>query len=149
MDYMKEQNERTLMVIQVESPEGLNNLDEIMAVEGIDVAFIGPNDLSLSLGVMGQYNNPIFIDAVDKVVFCLVAPEKRAGRYARLFRDHRGRRAMETTPVEKNQRGLHDSGLFILHVFRHRTLPRGLTGQSSLPGCCYGKNVTCPNRHLL
>lgn len=47
--YMVQQNERTLMIVQIESPSGLENIDEIMAVNGIDVAFIGPNDLSSSL----------------------------------------------------------------------------------------------------
>ena len=68
LEYMKEQNERTLMFVQIESREGVKNVDAIMAVDGVDVAFIGPNDLSLDLGVMGQLDSPIYKEALAKVV---------------------------------------------------------------------------------
>ena len=53
--YMKQTNEETILMVQVESPVSVNNLDEILQVEGIDCAFVGPNDLSQSMGIMGQY----------------------------------------------------------------------------------------------
>lgn len=52
--YTDDQNERTLLVVQVEGERGVENIDEILAVEGIDVVFLGPYDLSQSLGIPGQ-----------------------------------------------------------------------------------------------
>jgi 2-keto-3-deoxy-L-rhamnonate aldolase RhmA len=52
--YTEDQNERTLLVVQVEGEQGVENIDEILAVDGIDVVFLGPYDLSQSLGIPGQ-----------------------------------------------------------------------------------------------
>lgn len=68
VEYMKETNEETMLMIQIESPKGLENLSDIMDVEGIDIAFIGPADLSQSMGIMGQMDNPIFISALEKII---------------------------------------------------------------------------------
>lgn len=53
-DYTARQNEETAVIIHIEGEEGIANLDEIAAVEGIDVVFIGPYDLSQSLGIPGK-----------------------------------------------------------------------------------------------
>ena len=57
-DYTTRQNEEVTVIIHIEGEDGVKNLDEIMAVEGIDVLFIGPYDLSQSLGVPGQVRSP-------------------------------------------------------------------------------------------
>ena len=46
------------MVVQIETPLGMKNLDEIAAVDGVDIVFAGPADLSASLDVIGQFNHP-------------------------------------------------------------------------------------------
>jgi 2-dehydro-3-deoxyglucarate aldolase/4-hydroxy-2-oxoheptanedioate aldolase len=46
----------------------LDNLDEILSVEGIDVCMIGPADLSFSLGIHGQFDHPKFNEALDHVL---------------------------------------------------------------------------------
>lgn len=56
--------EEILLIVQIETQEGLDNLDEILSVEGIGAALIGPNDLSISLGIKGQFDNSKFTDAV-------------------------------------------------------------------------------------
>ena len=66
--YMNTANEDTIMMIQVESPISIKNLEEILSVEGIDSAFVGPNDLSQSMGIMGQYQHPDFLKAMDTVI---------------------------------------------------------------------------------
>lgn len=66
-EYMKKVNDETILVIQIESQAASNNVDQLLSVEGIDAAFIGPNDLSQSMGIMGQTNHPDFIAAVDRV----------------------------------------------------------------------------------
>jgi 2-keto-3-deoxy-L-rhamnonate aldolase RhmA len=61
-------NRETLAVIMIESREGVENVEAIAAVPEIDVLFIGPYDLSLSLGIMEQFENPIFWKAVEKII---------------------------------------------------------------------------------
>lgn len=63
-----EQSNRTGTVIaQIESATGLENADAIAAVEGVDVIWLGHFDLSLSLGVPGQFDHPDFVAAVDRL----------------------------------------------------------------------------------
>lgn len=57
-DYLPHANAETLVIVQIESPEGIKNLEEIARVEGVDVVFAGPLDLSASLGVIGQTKHP-------------------------------------------------------------------------------------------
>ena len=52
----------------IEAGEGKNNLEEIFSVEGIDVAYVGPYDLSMSLGIFRQFDHPKFIKALEMVV---------------------------------------------------------------------------------
>lgn len=66
--YLAQAQTETLLVLQIEGREGIQNLDEIMAVEGVDVLFIGPFDLSESLGVSGQLDHPLLLDTVGEVV---------------------------------------------------------------------------------
>ena len=54
-------------MIQIEDKEALDCLDEIAAVEGIDAFFVGPGDLSASLGVYGEADSPVMEDAIRKV----------------------------------------------------------------------------------
>ena len=61
-------NRETMVVVQIESKEALDYVEEIASLEGLDVLFIGPYDLSLSLGIIEQFDNPIFWEAVDRVV---------------------------------------------------------------------------------
>jgi 2-keto-3-deoxy-L-rhamnonate aldolase RhmA len=61
-------NEETLIIVQTETAKGVENVDEILSVDGIDVAWIGQCDLSISLGVPGQYDHPKFLKAFDKVL---------------------------------------------------------------------------------
>jgi 4-hydroxy-2-oxoheptanedioate aldolase len=58
-----------MVVIQIESPKALQNLDEILSVPGIDVAFIGPNDLHALLGLApsNEGAEPEFLAAVETV----------------------------------------------------------------------------------
>ncbi len=67
-DFMKESNEHTLIVAQIETQEAVENVDSILSVEGIDVGLIGPNDLSISLGIPDQMGSEIIIKAIDRVV---------------------------------------------------------------------------------
>jgi 4-hydroxy-2-oxoheptanedioate aldolase len=57
-DYLPRANEEVCVVVQVETPKGINNVEAIAAVEGVDVVFAGPTDLSASLGCIGQVEHP-------------------------------------------------------------------------------------------
>ena len=61
-------NEETMIIPHIESIEAVNNLQEIIDVEGIDVFFLGPIDLSQSLGVSGQFDHPLMLEAIDRVL---------------------------------------------------------------------------------
>ncbi|MCG6190837.1 HpcH/HpaI aldolase family protein [Maribellus maritimus] len=67
-EYFKESNNNTLVIIHIEGKKGLENIDSILKVEGIDIIFIGPYDLSQSMGVPGETNHPKVVDAMKKVV---------------------------------------------------------------------------------
>lgn len=61
-------SDRVLNMIQFEDIRTLDHLEEILAVPGLDVLFVGPNDLAQSLGFPGQPNHPDVVKAVDQVV---------------------------------------------------------------------------------
>lgn len=81
-DYFREANE-ALVIVQVEGKQVLNHLDKILAVEGLDILFIGPYDLSQSLGVPGQVSHPLVIDAISKIA----EQSKKAGVVTGVFCD--------------------------------------------------------------
>ena len=76
MEYRDASKHSLLSILQIESAEGVRNVEEIAAVDGADVLFVGPMDLSTSLGVFRQYDHPLFRDALAKVV----AAAQRHGR---------------------------------------------------------------------
>jgi len=57
-DYIRQANEQRLTIVQIEDPEPMAELDEIAAIEGIDMLFFGPGDFSHGLGVPGQVDDP-------------------------------------------------------------------------------------------
>ena len=66
-EYLEVANEQTTVVVQIEHRDGVANVDEIVATPGIDVVFVGPYDLSNSMGLVGQVNHPDVRAAIDKV----------------------------------------------------------------------------------
>jgi len=67
-----------LVMIQVEGKEGLSNIDEILEVGGIDVLFVGPNDLAQSLGIPGETMHEEVLKAIDSII------EKGKGREVKI-----------------------------------------------------------------
>jgi 2-keto-3-deoxy-L-rhamnonate aldolase RhmA len=61
-------NRETMAIMMIESQEGLRGVEEIAAVPEVDALFVGPYDLSLSLGILGQFDNPVFWKALEKVI---------------------------------------------------------------------------------
>jgi len=64
-DYGRQANEEICLLVQVETQESLNNIEEIAAVPGVDGVFIGPSDLSASLGYVGQQDHPVVRAAIE------------------------------------------------------------------------------------
>ena len=65
--YYQEEDSRLLGILQIEHTDILDHLDEVAALEAIDVLFVGPADLTLSLGIFRNYNHPRFLEAIEKV----------------------------------------------------------------------------------
>jgi len=65
--YMETANVSIAVIIQAEHIDAVNNIDEIVEVDGIDAVFIGPYDLSASMGLMGQVDHPEVVEAIDRV----------------------------------------------------------------------------------
>jgi 2-keto-3-deoxy-L-rhamnonate aldolase RhmA len=66
-EYMANVEKNLVGVIQIETPNALQNIDAIASTEGVDVLFVGPNDLSLSLGILGQINHPLYQQSIQDV----------------------------------------------------------------------------------
>ena len=72
-------NDDIVGIVQIESPSALAAADELAAIDGVDVLFVGPADLSHSLGIPGQFANPVYQDALRKVVSACRAHGKAPG----------------------------------------------------------------------
>lgn len=78
-EYAKNANDRIVVIVMVETKETIENIDEILAVEGLDGVLIGPYDLSGSYGIPGQTQSPIILNAMKLVVSACRAHGKPAG----------------------------------------------------------------------
>jgi len=78
-DYVNEANQEVCLLVQVESTTGMDNLDAICAVEGVDGVFIGPSDLAASMGFRGQLTHPKVQATVDEAIRRIAASGKAAG----------------------------------------------------------------------
>jgi 2-keto-3-deoxy-L-rhamnonate aldolase RhmA len=65
---MMHANANSLLMVQIETADALQHLDAIVQIAGVDCLFIGPTDLSISLGVPGQMEAPELIDAIERVL---------------------------------------------------------------------------------
>lgn len=75
-------NENTLLIANVEGQDGMNNLEEIAQVDGIDVIFIGLFDMSKSLGIAGDVENPRVIAKLDEAIKIVHKHGKKVGSIA-------------------------------------------------------------------
>jgi 2-keto-3-deoxy-L-rhamnonate aldolase RhmA len=78
-EYVKNANDDTLLIVQIEHKDAVANIEEILSVPGIDGTFIGPYDLSLSLGIPGQIGHPEVLAAKRKVLDATLAHGLIAG----------------------------------------------------------------------
>jgi 4-hydroxy-2-oxoheptanedioate aldolase len=109
-DYVKAANEATLIAIQLEDQAAIDNIDALLEVDGIDVFFIGPSDLSQSMGHPGNPKAPAVAQAIDTGLRKMVAAGRTPGMPA----------------VADSVRGVLDKG--VRYIYTH--LPRLLAGSA-------------------
>lgn len=80
-DYANDANQHACAVLQIETVKGLRNVEGIAALPGADCLFVGPADLSASLGHLGQVHHPEVLEAVGHILNVC----KRAGKAAGIF----------------------------------------------------------------
>lgn len=79
--YFQKANDQVCLIAQIESQAGLDNLDAICAVDGVDALFVGPSDLAAALGHIGNVGHPDVQHAVIGALQSIVAAGKPAGVY--------------------------------------------------------------------
>jgi 2-keto-3-deoxy-L-rhamnonate aldolase RhmA len=109
-DYVKAANEATLIAIQLEDREAIENIDELLKVDDIDVFFIGPSDLSQSMGYPGNPKAPPVAEAIESSFRKMVAARCTPG----------------TPATAENVRETIDKG--VRYIYTH--LPRLLSGSA-------------------
>lgn len=82
-DYTQKSNETVLAIAQIETAPGLENVEAIAAVQGLNMLYIGPSDLGLSLGREGKMDqtDPIVVKAIDRILAIAKANNIKAGIY--------------------------------------------------------------------
>jgi len=67
-EYFSLANNETMIIPQCETKGCLDNIEEIVSIEGVDGIFVGPYDLSIALGMPAQFSNPVFTESVDRIL---------------------------------------------------------------------------------
>lgn len=100
-EYPSEATEDICLIVQIETALGLDNLEEIAAVDGVDALFIGPADLHAALGHVGDTTNPEVVPLIDKAITQIAEAGKAPGVFA---------------PIEEYARRWIDLGALIVAV---------------------------------
>ncbi len=81
-DYISTANDAILVAVQIETATAIKNIDDILAVDGVDTVYIGPTDLSMSMfGVPAKWDDPRYLEAFDTVLEAAKKAEKPAGMF--------------------------------------------------------------------
>ena len=78
-EYLKQANERRFIIVQIEDPEPVAELDAICALDGIDIVFFGPGDFSHGVGAPGEWDNPELLRVKRLIAETAVKHGKYAG----------------------------------------------------------------------
>jgi 4-hydroxy-2-oxoheptanedioate aldolase len=78
-DHIEKSNEETMVIVQIETPQAIDNLPQIVEVPDIDVIFIGPTDLSNSLGHPGDFKHADVQRAFDRIISIVSKTDKKLG----------------------------------------------------------------------
>ena len=114
-EYLEGRHEESIVIIGIESEPAYKNLDAILDIEGIDALFIGPNDLTTSLGIPNEFDNPKYLDVVADVV-------KRS--------EARGKPVLiHQWTVEDSKRAIERGSRFVLHGMDMQFMGDGMRDQ--------------------
>lgn len=78
-EYMEQANKERFNILQIEDPEPLNDLEEIVALPGLDMIFFGPGDFSQAIGSPGKMDHPLLLDTRKRIAELAVKHGKFAG----------------------------------------------------------------------
>ena len=78
-EYLDWVNKESVVIVQVEHIDAVNNMEAILAVDGVDGFIVGPYDLSGSLGIPGQFDHPLMKDAMQRIETAGIASGKAPG----------------------------------------------------------------------
>nr|MDO8087181.1 aldolase/citrate lyase family protein [Candidatus Sigynarchaeum springense] len=78
-EYIKVANERTTILVQAESPVAARNIDAIISSPWIDGVVVGPSDFTMSMGIIGQYEDPQFLAHCDTILQACLKAKKHFG----------------------------------------------------------------------
>jgi 2-keto-3-deoxy-L-rhamnonate aldolase RhmA len=78
-EFVRQSNERTVVAVQIETPGALDDVGGIAALPGVDVLFVGPNDLTQALGIPGRVDDRRYLDALSRVAQAAADHGKAAG----------------------------------------------------------------------
>ena len=67
-EIIEHQNRETLAVVQFETATAMQRAEELLSLKGVDIAMVGPADLSISLGVPGQFDHPLMLSTIDRLI---------------------------------------------------------------------------------
>jgi 4-hydroxy-2-oxoheptanedioate aldolase len=81
-DYVERANRETMVIIHIETRQAAEAIDDYLAVDGVDVLFLGPSDMSQSLGHPGEVDHPEVTDVMERVAEAVAASTKTLGIYA-------------------------------------------------------------------
>lgn len=111
--YTERANRETMLIVHIETMDAVNVIEDYVAIDGVDVLFIGPTDLSHSLGHPGDPAHPEVAAAMERVAAAVVGSDKTLGIYAgtpefaaRWY--DRGARYFTTGPDGFLRKGMHD-----------------------------------------
>lgn len=83
-EYIKNANQRTIIMVQIESRQAVENVDEIAAVDGIDALMVGPNDMAVDFGTPGKLETP----EMEAAIFKVIEASKKAGKPCGIIDSH-------------------------------------------------------------
>ena len=68
VDTMHDANEESMLVVQIETKQALERVEEIVSIAGVDIALVGPTDLSVALGIAGKMTDPLLVSSIGSVI---------------------------------------------------------------------------------
>ena len=110
-EYLENRNKNNVCIIGIESVPAIENLENILKVQGIDAIFVGPNDLSITLGVPDQYDHPDYEAALREII------SKSSAANVPVLIHHQ--------TVELTQKWLKEGSRFVLYSSDARTMHNG------------------------